>query len=93
MPRYCRLKHESPLFGCILNLPLLRLSLSPFKVVPKVDKDLHKNAAEGNLDLVIEILKSGTDINLKDAFGLTALTWAIRNGKLETGESLHPFTL
>ena len=56
------------------------------KVYPKVNKDIHKNAADGNLELMCEILKGGCDINCKDAFGCTALVWAIRNGKLDVGE-------
>jgi hypothetical protein len=61
-------------------------SLLCVQVIPKVNKDIHKNAAEGNIDLLKEIVKDGTDINVKDSFGCSALVWAIRNGKLDTGE-------
>lgn len=41
-----------------------------------------------SLDLINELLKRGADPNLKNKYGETALTWAIRRGNMEVVERL-----
>lgn len=45
-------------------------------------------SAEGDIDVVKKLIKSGTDVNLKDYGGKTALMYAILNSHVEITEEL-----
>lgn len=45
-------------------------------------------SAEGDIDAVKELIKSGTDVNLKDYGGKTALMYAVLNSHIEIMEEL-----
>merc|ERR1719181_1225939 len=59
--------------------------------VAKVDSDIHKLSANGNLDLVkvlVESKENPVDINVQDTMGCTPLIWASRGGHVNVMEYL-----
>lgn len=49
--------------------------------VARMDSDIHKLAANGNLELIEKLVADGgVDVNIQDAMGCTPLIWACRGG-------------
>jgi ankyrin repeat protein len=54
-----------------------------------LDSELIQNAGNGNLDMVLDLLYRGTNVNAKDnLLGKTALMCASENGNLEVVRAL-----
>lgn len=71
-----------------LNSALLIVFVAACLSCSSYRPELHRASADGDLTRVKALIESGTDVNIKDEHGTTALTYAVTASQFEVADYL-----
>src|SRR5579884_558536 len=71
-----------------ISLPQILLTQTSLGSQEKFNAELLEAAKDGQAEKVLDLIKTGADVNAKDASGDTALILAAYNGRIETVKAL-----